>query len=214
MFGEVYLDARRGILRCLVRRTAIIDMVNRDVRRGVPAYNTVQYQRTIPYNTSVQYRTIPVYNTVQYQCTIPYNTVQYQCTIPYNTVQYQCTIPYNTSVQYRTIPAYNTVQYRRTIPAYNTVQYRTIPAYNTAMLGLVYRNVWRVVLWCTAMLAVAYRTAMLGVAYRNTRRLNGFSADDSVGWLVEYCFTSTETVGLLGTGAQDVHLDFHTAPDL
>ena len=28
------------------------------------------------------------------------------------------------------------------------------------------------------------------------------------------CFTSTETVGLLGTGAQDVHLDFHTAPGL
>ena len=31
-------------------------------------------------------------------------------------------------------------------------------------------------------------------------------------YLVECCFTSTETVGLLGTGAQDVHLDFHTAP--
>ena len=29
-----------------------------------------------------------------------------------------------------------------------------------------------------------------------------------VGWL-KCCFTSTETVGLLGTGAQDVHLDFH-----
>ena len=28
------------------------------------------------------------------------------------------------------------------------------------------------------------------------------------------CFTSTETVGLLGTEAQDVHLDFHTAPEL
>ena len=28
--------------------------------------------------------------------------------------------------------------------------------------------------------------------------------------LVERCFTSTETVGLLGTGAQDGHLDFHT----
>ena len=28
------------------------------------------------------------------------------------------------------------------------------------------------------------------------------------------CFTSTETVGLLGTGAQDGHLDFHTAPEL
>ena len=28
------------------------------------------------------------------------------------------------------------------------------------------------------------------------------------------CFTSTETVGLLGTGDQDSHLDFHTAPEL
>ena len=28
------------------------------------------------------------------------------------------------------------------------------------------------------------------------------------------CFTSTETVGLLGTVAQDVHLDFHTVPEL
>ena len=29
-----------------------------------------------------------------------------------------------------------------------------------------------------------------------------------------HCFTSTETVGLLGTGAQDGHLGFHTAPEL
>ena len=36
---------------------------------------------------------------------------------------------------------------------------------------------------------------------------------DHVGWL-NYCFTSTETVVSLGTGAQDVHLDFHTAPEL
>ena len=28
------------------------------------------------------------------------------------------------------------------------------------------------------------------------------------------CFTSTETVGLLGTGAQSGDLDFHTAPEL
>ena len=28
----------------------------------------------------------------------------------------------------------------------------------------------------------------------------------------KYCFTSIETVGLLGTGAKDGHLDFHTAP--
>ena len=33
------------------------------------------------------------------------------------------------------------------------------------------------------------------------------------GWLVECCFTSTETVGLLGMGAQDGHLGFHTAPE-
>ena len=32
--------------------------------------------------------------------------------------------------------------------------------------------------------------------------------------LTECCFKSTETVGLLGTEAQDVHLDFHTAPEL
>ena len=32
--------------------------------------------------------------------------------------------------------------------------------------------------------------------------------------IAECCFTSTETVGLLGTGAQDDHLDLHTAPEL
>ena len=32
--------------------------------------------------------------------------------------------------------------------------------------------------------------------------------------MVQCCFTSTETVGLLGTGAQDGLLDFHTAPNL
>ena len=34
-----------------------------------------------------------------------------------------------------------------------------------------------------------------------------------LGWrsLVGCCFTSAETVGLLGTGAQDGHLDFHAA---
>ena len=37
---------------------------------------------------------------------------------------------------------------------------------------------------------------------------------EPVFYLVECCFTSTETEGLLGTGAQDVHLDFHTAPEL
>ena len=35
----------------------------------------------------------------------------------------------------------------------------------------------------------------------------------NLGWM-KCCFTCTETVGLLGTGAQDGHLDFHTAPEL
>ena len=34
------------------------------------------------------------------------------------------------------------------------------------------------------------------------------------GGLVECCFMSTETVGLLGMGAQDSHLRFHTASEL
>ena len=34
------------------------------------------------------------------------------------------------------------------------------------------------------------------------------------GLMLKCCVTSTETVGLLGTGAKDVHLDFHTAPEL
>ena len=32
--------------------------------------------------------------------------------------------------------------------------------------------------------------------------------------MVECCFTSTETVGWWGTGTQEGHLDFHTAPEL
>ena len=36
----------------------------------------------------------------------------------------------------------------------------------------------------------------------------------SVAVKLKCCFTSKEIVGLLGTGAQDVHLDFHTAPEL
>ena len=33
---------------------------------------------------------------------------------------------------------------------------------------------------------------------------------DPVLLLLKCCFTSTETAGLLGTGAQHAHLDFHT----
>ena len=41
----------------------------------------------------------------------------------------------------------------------------------------------------------------------------GSHSSGSSDWL-KRCFTSTETVGLLGTGAQDGHPDFHTAPGL
>ena len=43
--------------------------------------------------------------------------------------------------------------------------------------------------------------------------LGGGEEDAVFGWL-KCCFTCTETVGLLGTGAQDVLLDFHTASEL
>ena len=38
--------------------------------------------------------------------------------------------------------------------------------------------------------------------------------DTGTAALLKCCSTSTETVGLLGTGAQVVYLDFHTAPEL
>ena len=45
-------------------------------------------------------------------------------------------------------------------------------------------------------------------------RLEYFLLHDTDHLLLKCCFTSTETVGLLGPGAQDGHLDFHTAPEL
>ena len=46
------------------------------------------------------------------------------------------------------------------------------------------------------------------------RAQQGLCWQEDSGWLVECCFTSTETVGLLGTGTQDGRLCFHTAPEL
>ena len=46
------------------------------------------------------------------------------------------------------------------------------------------------------------------------RAQQGLCRQGDGGWLVDCCFTSTETVGLLGTETQDGHLDFHTAPEL
>ena len=95
--------------------------------------------------------------------------------------------------------AYNTVQYQRTIPRCS--------AWCTATFGELYCGVQRCSPWHTVPRCSAWCTAIPGV-------LMDFPLmTESVGWL-KCCFTSTETVGLLGTGAQDVHLDFDTAPEL
>ena len=54
-----------------------------------------------------------------------------------------------------------------------------------------------------------HRTKRLSPLYRHSRCRRSVTAVE-----VECCFTSTETVGLLGTGAQDGHLDFHPAHEL
>ena len=51
----------------------------------------------------------------------------------------------------------------------------------------------------------------LGQSQQGLKRL---SERQSRMLLLKCCFTSTETIGLLGTGSQDGHLDFHTAPEL
>ena len=65
---------------------------------------------------------------------------------------------------------------------------------------------------------VAYSVATLLRFFVYTVRLmsSSYTHVVLVGLLIKlkFCFTSTETVGLLGTGAQDVHLDFYTAPEL
>ena len=53
--------------------------------------------------------------------------------------------------------------------------------------------------------------AMMYCCSPTLQALKPQSAHTTISGLVECCcFTSTETVGLLGTGAQDGHLDFHT----
>ena len=44
--------------------------------------------------------------------------------------------------------------------------------------------------------------------YSNVTPKTGGSALWGAGWWLKCCFTSTKTVGLLGPGVQDVHLDF------
>ena len=51
----------------------------------------------------------------------------------------------------------------------------------------------------------------LGLLKRSTVTFT-LRSDPFLGRVVR--FTSTETVGLLGSGAQDGHLDFHTTPEL
>ena len=58
--------------------------------------------------------------------------------------------------------------------------------------------------------SVGYTSSHTPTSLSGTFRLNQYLGQ----LMLKCCFTSTETVGLLGTGGQDVHLDFHTAPEL
>ena len=59
-------------------------------------------------------------------------------------------------------------------------------------------------------LSLLERLLLLALSLWLPQHHNCLKKSLSVGWLVECCFTSTETIGLLGTGAQDGH----TAPEL
>ena len=58
------------------------------------------------------------------------------------------------------------------------------------------------------------RVLTVGLAERVLRTVTLICGVVAVVVVVKCCFTSTETVGLLGTGAQDGHHDFHTTPEL
>ena len=70
-------------------------------------------------------------------------------------------------------------------------------------------------LWCVqSVTGDTDRSVRLGGWFAKTELTCFFALRASVWSDLKCCFTSTETVGLLETGAQDVHLDFHTAPEL
>ena len=76
----------------------------------------------------------------------------------------------------------------------------------------------RVCMYTVAWSFVAVFVEVFLYVHRNRRfirevHLDFHTAPELWGTALKCCFTSTETVGLLGTGAQEVHLDFHTAPD-
>ena len=52
----------------------------------------------------------------------------------------------------------------------------------------------------------------MSLPYRLSVRCPGLQKTSTV--LLKCCFTSTETVGLLGTGDENGYLHFHTAPEL
>jgi len=58
------------------------------------------------------------------------------------------------------------------------------------------------------------RYNVLNTLLHNIYPLSFCSPSFSMHWWLKCCFTTTETIGLLGTGAEDVHLDFHTATEL
>ena len=62
----------------------------------------------------------------------------------------------------------------------------------------------------TSGLTVSHETCCI-INWRHAERSYDMNGKD---WRMKCCFTSTVTVDLLGTGAQDVCFEFHTAPEL
>ena len=105
--------------------------------------------------------------------------------------------------------------------------YRMAPVSNlSSMVRIAYPQHPVSAIWYVShnLSAASYLSYMVRIAWPQyptspilTKCYHCYASPDAkysiAGWL-KRCFMSTETVGLLGTGAQDVELDFHTAPEL
>ena len=66
---------------------------------------------------------------------------------------------------------------------------------------------------CCASAASSGRSLHLIISQLRTK-CSSSNCPNHVNIVVECCYTSTETVGVLGTRAQDGHLNFYTAPEI
>ena len=83
------------------------------------------------------------------------------------------------------------------------------------LIGRTFCSFLLIFLWLFGEFGLKTKSRLVRDRRRSSpEELHNVMTDSMLLLLLKFCFTSTETVGLLGTGAQDVHLDFHTAPEL